>query len=348
LVRTLDLGRRESAGLLENAARGLAGAGIDTIAGLDISRLADASFSGTMTPTECIARAIGALRVGLGESSRIYAASPSLLASILTDGVVAPDGSPVRSVSSSSIAPSSYLLGEFTGDAAWNAHAAASLSGAAMLIDLESALLWPDPAGRMAILFPPAASRATPSDLFVADQARVLHAQNESAAGLAHTVAVFNWNKRGPELTALPLGQFGARPGTYYTVYDFWNAKYLGTAVDRLEVAVAPADVSLLVLRPYQDRPMPLITGANLGQNEPALDVCDWDGRAARLRIALRASNPCTLPFLFPDNLEFERIEVTAGTGESVGGQGSPRLVHLRISPDPHGRAEFELVFARS
>lgn len=345
-TRSLDLGHESALGLIEEAGRELAQAGFRVVTGIDVGRLADARFRSDRTGTELISAGIQALRRGLGSDGRIYAASPSLLASILTDGVVSPNGSATRAVGATSIAPSSVIIDGHTEGGAWNVAAAASMTDAALLLDLESVIRRPDARERVDQLFPAPASRSVQADLFFTENPRVLYARHENAAGVAHQVAVFNWHAEA-ESTSIPLTRLGDPPGTYYTVYDFWAGRYLGTATDRLDVVVAPGDASMLALRPFVSRPLPLVIGMNLGQSSPKFDVYDYDAGNAQLKIETSGARPYALPLLMPENVSIERVDAAAGTARARTEVENSRVVSIDVTPDANGRAEFTLHFRR-
>jgi hypothetical protein len=345
--RTLDLGQESALGLVEAAGRELAAAGVRAVAGVDVDRLEAVRFSGHRTGTELISAGMQALRRGLGQDGRIYAAAPSLLAAIVADGTVPARPSAHDAVASTSVAPSGVSLDGHTNAAAWHVVAAAStMTDAALLLDLASVIERPDARERMELLFPATAGRAVQADLFLAEDPRVLHARHENAAGVAHQLAVFNWHAAA-ESTSIPLARLGDPRGTYYTVYDVWAGRYLGTATDRLDVVVAPGDASMLVLRPFVSRPMPLLIGTNLGQSSPTIEVCDYDPAGGLLRIETNGPRPYTLPLLLPENLIIDRMGSTSGTVSLRNSDENTRVVYLDVTPGPDSRAAFALQFRR-
>ena len=319
----------------EAIGRRLSEAGIRVVAGFDVNPDARSTIA--------VTEQIRALRRGLGDGAQVYATSPSLLAAILTDGVVTPGGTAARAVRSSSIAAPTIYMVDGTN---WRQAATATLTDVALLLDLNGVLDWPDAPARLSALFPATKSRAVPADLFVSQRARVLHSRHENLLGIAHTVAVFNWGADS-QTTALPLDRLGGTPGNYFSVYDYWAGKYLGTAIDRLNVDVAPSDVTLLVLRPVVSQPMPLVIGTNVGQSSPDFDAFEWDARNGRLRVATRSSHAYLLPILVPDEMQLADIEVTQGSGNISTREADGRVATLNVTPNGDAVADYTIVFER-
>jgi hypothetical protein len=129
--------------------------------------------------------------------------------------------------------------------------------------------------------FLPAPSRAAqPIDLFEREQPRVfaLPMDNEGAHVV---VGVFNWDG-AEETIALAFDALGLANEAYYTVYYPLRERYLGSAADRLDVAVSPKSVQLLSLRRRFDWPTVLADGNHFttvtGDSESA-----WDSRTNTL-----------------------------------------------------------------
>ncbi len=325
---------------IESIAAKLSALGVHGVAGVDFARLAESGGS----IAEITGR-IGALRRGLGTGSRIYATSPSLLASVLTDGVIAESNDVTSPVASASIAPASVRMEIRAEDgAAWRRAATSTLTDAALLFDLERMLAVAGGIELARSIFPVAQGRAVPADLFSSDRARVLHSRSANRAGVAHTVAVFNWENEA-QTTALPLAMLGDATGTYYTVYDFWAGKYLGSAIDRLNVTVAPGDATLLVLRPLTPQPMPLLLGTNVGQSYPVFDAYTWDPANARLRMTLIGSGEFAIPLLIPAELALSWVEVSSGVVQRATDE-TGRVENLNVTlPESGGTADVMLIF---
>jgi len=203
------------------------------------------------------------------------------------------------------------------------------------------------------VLYPPVSQRepspdraASAADLFFTESPRVLYVRKENETGAAHTIAVFNWRDDDAETTELPIARLAGQPGVYFTVYDYWSRRYLGTTVDRLNVTVAPKDVSALILRPYAENPMPLMLGTDLGQSTPQFTSYTWDAQAAQLRIA--TTGPAyTLPVLVPERFEFTAIESISGASAATISPNNSRVLEVQVVPSDAVTADFVLKFRR-
>lgn len=224
---------------------------------------------------------------------------------------------------------------------------AASLLGAELLLE---GLDEPGSVDALAVLeraLPVAPRAARPVDLFYNERPRVLHLPTENAAGEAHVVAVFNWSAVRSEITTVPLPNLGLAPGAFYTVYDFWNDQYLGTAADRVDVTVAPNSVTVLILRPHRNRPVLLRTGTNLAQSVPGIETADWDARksAFRLTVSGEPGEEIVFPFRLPGDFRFISAE---GENGEVSASFENNVLRLRVQIDDNGEAAFRAQFERA
>jgi hypothetical protein len=280
-ARRLDLHRPEALQYLRATGEGLRALGFTAIAGVTVE--APSAGAGV----DLIRAAILAFRAGLGDKGRIYGVSSSLLSGILLEGVITSAAD--HRYLTPQPARQSVWFGERTGtgEGLRAEVTSAALSGCGLLVPLP-----PEPelaaiGTLLQFALPAPAGAARPVDLFTAQPPRVLTLKATSIDGEAHVAAITNWSREKSDSTALSLAQLGLSPGTFYTVYDFWRQQYLGTAADRLDVAVPPEGVRVLVFRPLLSHPMLVSTGANLGQNSPALQRVTWDPQARRLHVEL-------------------------------------------------------------
>jgi len=253
-----------------------------------------------------------------GTNEHVYGDAPSLLAGALLDGVV------------SNAADGLYLTPQPARHAVYfprSDTAASPRSDMAVAAFLGSGLLMPIPAADddplielAARLLPSSASSAQPIDLFVTQPPRLFHFQRKTAEGEIHVVAIANRSSDTALPVTLPFAALGFTPGAYYTVYDFWRQSYLGTAADKLDVTVPPGDAALFVFRPFVGHPMLVSTGANLGQDWPALRRSDWDAQARTLTVELAetATTEAARKFTFAVPAPYKLTSVMSNTSADV------------------------------
>ena len=75
-------------------------------------------------------------------------------------------------------------------------------------------------------------------DLFSTSVPKIWLLPLESEAGRWDIVGVFNWDETGRQRTRLDFSALGLQDTGYYTVYDYWQDRYYGTAQGYLYIAV--------------------------------------------------------------------------------------------------------------
>ena len=151
---------------------------------------------------------------------------------------------------------------------------------------------------------------ARPLDYFTAENPRIWSHPIDSPVGRWLVVAVFNWSSTETETTTLPFRALKLNPNEYYTVHDFWEDRYYGTAQGQLEVMVAPASVRVFGFRRYLARPMFLSTDSHFTQGATDLRSLDWDNENQRLEGSFQAieGTDYTLRFLIPEEYEVKEV----------------------------------------
>lgn len=180
---------------------------------------------------------------------------------------------------------------------------ASLLQGATILVSSLPSTIGDDAANLLGRLGGPLTAPARPSDLFTAGPPRFWASRVDTPVGPAFIVGLFNWTASTPEIAELPLRGLGFDPVDYYTVYDFWPDRYLGTTFDVLRVETPPASTRLLVLRPYRETPMLVADSSDAGQRFTYLNSASWDPATRRFTLRFRgdAAGPVVLPVLVPE-----------------------------------------------
>jgi hypothetical protein len=173
--------------------------------------------------------------------------------------------------------------------------------------------------------FVPVPNRAAqPLDLFERELPRVFTLPMDNEGGHV-VVGLFNWDDTEASIP-LEFGALGLAKEAYYTVYDPLREHYLGSAADRLAVAVPPESVQLLSLRRRFDWPTVLADGGHFttasSGEKPA-----WDSRTNTLS-GTAAHGGVVRLFVPPEYQVAESSSDVAAAGEN------PSVVTLDVSGD--------------
>ncbi len=208
----------------------------------------------------------------------------------------------------------------------------AALTGGAVKIGEPFVDLDEREVGVLRRLLPSPGRPARPIDLFQPEPPRVWWLPMEGDAGKWDIVAVFNWDESEPDTAVLSFADFDFAPDDYYTVYDFWNERYYGTARESLEVTVSPGSVRLLGLRRYADRPMLIASDRHYTQGAMDHTALHWDAQANTLggTFTAVADTAYTLRVLIPEPFALENVEATL-KGEAVE-QSAIRTAHIETA----------------
>ena len=154
---------------------------------------------------------------------------------------------------------------------------------------------------------------ARPIDLFSEEHPRVWSLPIHSAIGDWSIVGLFNWEEAGAATIDVRFSDLGLATDKYYTVYDFWNETYFGTASNELSVSVPPGSVRLIGLRPYEERPMFLATDRHYSQGATDFTSLAWDEGARELRGTFDgvADTPYALRVLVPSPYDATSVSVS-------------------------------------
>jgi len=266
-------------------------------------------------------------RTRMREGDRIVALEPSLLAGTVLDAVITRAAD--RHYLTPQPAPQWVLFDRNAGGRVSPAEVtSAAMLGCGLLLPLpgsdETALR--DLAARV---LPSPTAAARPVDLFASRHPGMFHLRTSAPDGEVHVAAIANWNVELPLSAPIPLARFGFPPGTYYTVYDFWSGRYLGTAADSLDVSVPADEAVALVFRPALGYPALAAVGANLGQNTPALRRADWDPQARTLTVERAASETGTYTIAVPPPYKLTVVESLASGKITWEAEATSATIHL-------------------
>jgi hypothetical protein len=192
-------------------------------------------------------------------------------------------------------------------------------------------------------LLPLVEKPARPVDLFGEHRPRVLALDLSGPAGDWLIFGLFNWDSVSTEIP-LELAAFGGDAGQFYTVYDFWDDLYLGTAQHRLNVAVPAGACRVLGLRPHRDEPMVLGLAHSVTLGALAFQDVSWNRAARQLEGGLEGgARPFyDLRVLAPEGWSATDIAVTGGTA-TLSQDG--RLTRARLTSDKGGRLAWKVRF---
>ncbi len=234
---------------------------------------------GTISQTKIL---IQKLQQDLGDNAWLLGAEPSLGAATLFDGVITDAAD--RLYLTPQPARHTVFLPPNTGNAAHAHLVAAAMLGCGLLLPLPDAddHATPDLVAR---LLPSPSATTRPVDLFASRHPGIFHLHNRALDGDVHVIVIANWNRDLALSTPIPFARFGFVADAYYTVYDFWQRQYLGTASNTLNISIPPGETTVLVCRPFLGHPMLVSTGENLAQDYPALRRADWDAQARTLTV---------------------------------------------------------------
>lgn len=170
----------------------------------------------------------------------------------------------------------------------------AALTGGVVKIGNAFSTLTPADFDILKRLLPVPEQPARPIDLFETDHPAIWYMPLSTAAGEWDTLGLFNWDPAAPQTLSVDFAKLGLIQGAYYTVFDFWQQQYLGTATGSLSVQVPPGSVRLLGLRPYEDRPMFLAHDRHLLQGAMEYNKLAWDPNTLTLSGSFEAIEATT------------------------------------------------------
>ncbi len=317
------------------------GWGFDAVEGVDTRALLDATGHRERARTRVeIARAgMVSLIDGVGSERFTSTSTPSLVAAPYFHGASATASSWMRG---SYLAPHLWLpipeaprLGDLQGTTGTQEEIRklmelALLGGAVQLQDAPSTLS-AEHRDLLRRVLPTPHRPARPLDLFYSDAPRIWALPVDSPIGRWVVVAIFNHDDAENGMTTLPFSALKLDPDKYYTVYDFWEDRYYGTARETLEVNVSPGTVRVFGLRPHRDRPMFLSTDSHFTQGATDFTALKWDAGDRRLSGAFDAVKGTTygLRFLIPDSYEVRNVETSLGPMPS---ETRDRVLRLAIA----------------
>lgn len=220
----------------------------------------------------------------------------------------------------------------------------AAMTGGIVKIGDAFAELNADELGVLRKLLPSTETPAYPLDLFQEDSPAIWLLPIKAAAGEWHIAGLFNWDENKSKTVTLPLNTLGLNPAKYYTVFDFWQEQYCGTAKGRLDVAVPPGSVRLFGLRKFEEHPMFLATDRHFTQGALDHKSIEWDASGRQLRGVFEAvaDTDYTLRILIPEGYALQQAAVSAGGAQTIMDE---RVLKIQFHNAAAGNVEWSAQF---
>jgi len=215
-----------------------------------------------------------------------------------------------------------------------------ALTGGAMHIELGPESISTDELRRFT---PPIDRAALPIDLFRNDRPRIW-ALPMDTSGDHVVVGLFNWDLDGSVTIELDFAELGLARNAYYTVYDSLPREYLGTATERLRVAVPPGSVRILSLRRHMDRPEVLSYSDHFVTVPSPDHTSKWNAATGTLSGSVRiiGEQPVQIHVLKPE--QFVRL-LTEDRNVSVGYMGNRRELIVEVRGEDGALVPWQLEF---
>lgn len=169
-----------------------------------------------------------------------------------------------------------------------------------------------------------------------------------SSAELPYREAVQNSPAGEWRFVSLPKstpGQFQVKlPARYYTVYDLVTDRYLGTAIESIDVEVTPESDRHFCLRPYSEEPM-LVSAKAQDASPGFITAYRYDAASATMSVSARAQAMVSQQYriLLPEGVTVARIQKSQG--EALFRQEG-RVVYLSLTPAETGALQWSATFA--
>ncbi len=340
--------------------------------GLSALMLADSYADSTKTRVQALRLGAAALREGLGPDVFLELDEPLLAAAPFCDGVHFAEpafsvGEGVEADASGCVEALSRLAQRYyyypylfrpsadcvalpNSEAVRTTnHSIAWLTGLAMMggtirLTVPAEDLTAEQQDTVRKLTPASPQPARPVDLFEQARPHIWSLSTKTPVGEWRAVGLFNWKASETMEISFSLTRLGLDPEAYYTVYDFGDAAYCGLAQGKLTVAVPAASVRLLIMRPYEDRPMLLAMDSHFTGGAQETVALGWDSKAKMLHGAFEgvAATASALKILAPDSYTFREGSVG---NQPVVPTGEGPVITLRCELQDTDRAAWRLFF---
>ena len=220
----------------------------------------------------------------------------------------------------------------------------AALTGGAVKIGDAFTSLTPQEIEILRKLLPSVERPAKPIDLFQEASPAIWSLPMKGEAGEWHILGLFNWDESQAKTISVLFETLGLDPGRYYTVYDFWQEQYHGTAQGRLDMAIPPGAVRLLGLRRFEDRPMFLATDRHFTQGALDHKSIEWNQPTRQLRGIFEAveNTPYNLRILVPEPYNVVQSSVSTGSAQAV---LNNRVLTISFDRQNSGPVEWQVQF---
>ena len=200
---------------------------------------------------------------------------------------------------------------------------------------------------KLAKVIPAIGQTAQPVDLFETETPRIWVLPLKTTFGAWQIVGVFNWDAQNPLEVTLDFDRIGLSREGYFTVFDFWQERYHGTAMGQLNLTVQPGAVRLLGFRRYESRPMLLASDRHITQGALDHTRVEWDPERLTLSGSFEAiaGTECNLHVLAPEPYALERATSSA---TEIQPSEEERIVRLHLICDKAGPTDWSLTFTQS
>ena len=156
---------------------------------------------------------------------------------------------------------------------------------------------------------------ARPVDLFDIRGPCIWSLPLKTPVGQWNILGIFNWDIKNPRQFNIPFWAVDLDIDQEYTVFDFWNQRFMGISRKTLSLSVPPGSVRLLGLRPYYHRPQFLASDRHFSQGAEDCTSLIWnpDTHILKGRFNAIENTPYRLFLLSPPPYQIKSVSVSIG-----------------------------------
>ncbi len=118
-----------------------------------------------------------------------------------------------------------------------------------------------------------------PVDLFEREVPSIWHVPVRTDRGSWEVVGLFNFEEK-EETRGVRFERIGLDPEAPYTVFEFWEERFLGIRKGGIEIRVPAQACRVISIRPYAGTPQLIGTDLHLLQGYHELRAIRWDAEA--------------------------------------------------------------------
>lgn len=161
-------------------------------------------------------------------------------------------------------------------------------------------------------------------------------------------IGLFNWNEKGQTIVTCNLCDMGLNANKQYTVFDYWNNKYLGKFNNHFSYKLHPASCAVLAIHEHVDYPYLLSTSRHITQG--LIDVISekWNSNKKQLLIQTNAvaNDDYELRLIIPQNYKVKSVkcnEQSLSTTKSILKEND--IIRIKYKPSETGIVEWNIYF---